>query len=252
MADEPTPHDDSTPDDGPTTGDGGAPDAPTPGGTADDEPTADDESTDDEPTDDEPTDDHSTTGGEPSGSVAPTAPEATGGDGTGTGAVDDAEVVDELPEDLDAAGFVGPYLFPNNNRRRVPGYLYLASAAVCAALWLAVDDSPYVNSGFLFAAGLLTVVGAYQLISGWNLDVDEQDALVAATRAVGFPVGHASAQMGWRGLLSRPTWRILLYSADTPPAKRGLVLVDGVDGEVIQHFVEDNPEDWSELDDTAG
>jgi hypothetical protein len=54
--------------------------------------------------------------------------------------------------------------------------------------------------------------------------------------------------MGWRGLLSRPTWRILLYSADTPPAKRGLVLVDGVDGEIVQHFVEENPEDWSELE----
>ena len=54
--------------------------------------------------------------------------------------------------------------------------------------------------------------------------------------------------MGWRGLLSRPTWRILLYSAENPPAKRGLVLVDGVDGEIVEHFVEDNPEDWTELD----
>ena len=160
----------------------------------------------------------------------------------------DADHVDELPEDLDAAGFVGPYLFPNNNRRRIPGYLYLATAAACVAVWALVDDSPYVNGGFLLAAGLLTVVGVYSLVSGWNLDVDEQDALVAATRAVGFPVGHASAQMGWRGLLSRPTWRILLYSADTPPAKRGLVLVDGVDGEFVQHFVEENPEDWSELE----
>lgn len=230
MADEPTPHDDASPDDEPAPGDGGTVDAPTPGGTADDELTA---------------------GGEPSDSAAPGAPDAEGAGVTGAGAVDDADVVDELPEDLDAAGFVGPYLFPNNNRRRVPGYLYLVTAVACAVLWLAVDDSPYVNSGFLFAAVLLAVVGAYQLISGWNLDVDEQDALVSATRAVGFPVGHASAQMGWRGLLSRPTWRILLYSADTPPAKRGLVLVDGVDGEVIQHFVEDNPEDWSELDDTA-
>jgi hypothetical protein len=160
----------------------------------------------------------------------------------------DAEVVDELPEDLDAAGFVGPYLFPNNNRRRVPGYLYLAVAAACVAVWALVDDSPYVNDGFLLAAGLLAVVGAYQLVTGWNLDVDEQDALVAASRAVGFPVGHASAQMGWRGLLSRPTWRILLYSDENPPARRGLVLVDGVDGTIVQHFVEDNPEDWSELD----
>jgi hypothetical protein len=160
----------------------------------------------------------------------------------------DADVVDELPDDLDAAGYVGPYLFPDNNRRRVPGYLYLVAAAACVALWALVDDSPYVNGGFLFAAALLAIIGAYQIVTGWNLDVDEQDALVAATRAVGFPVGHASAQMGWRGLLSRPTWRILLYSAENPPAKRGLVLVDGVDGEIIQHFVEDNPEDWSELD----
>ncbi|MBN2623170.1 MAG: hypothetical protein JXA83_07380 [Acidimicrobiales bacterium] len=159
----------------------------------------------------------------------------------------DADVVDELPEDLDAAGFVGPYLFPNNNRRRVPGYLYLAIAAACVAVWALVDGSPYVNGGFLLAAVLLAVVGAYHLVSGWNLDVDEQDALVAATRAVGFPVGHASAQMGWRGLLSRPTWRILLYSAENPPLHRGLVLVDGVDGDIIEHFVEDNPEDWSDL-----
>jgi len=165
-----------------------------------------------------------------------------------SGSVSDADHADELPEDLDAAGFVGPYLFPNNNRRRIPGYLYLATAAACVAVWALVDDSPYVNGGFLLAAALLAIVGLYSLVSGWNLDVDEQDALVAATRAVGFPVGHASAQMGWRGLLSRPTWRILLYSADTPPAKRGLVLVDGVDGEIVQHFVEDNPEDWSELD----
>ena len=54
----------------------------------------------------------------------------------------------------------------------------------------------------------------------------------AAAAQVGFAVGHASAQMGWRGLLSRPTWRILLYSAEEPPEQRGLVLVDGVDGEV--------------------
>ena len=69
-----------------------------------------------------------------------------------------------------------------------------------------------------------------------------------ATERVGFPVGHASAQLGWRGLASRPTWRILLYSAEDPPSKRGLVLVDGVDGEIVDWFAEDNPEDWSDLD----
>jgi hypothetical protein len=160
----------------------------------------------------------------------------------------DEDVVDALPDDLKAAGYVGPYLFPNNNRRRVPGYLYLALAAGCVALWGLADESPFVNGGFLLAAVLLAVIGTYSIVTGWNLDVDEQDALVAASRVMGFPVGHASAQMGWRGLLSRPTWRILAYSDENPPAKRALVLVDGVDGEIVQHFVEDNPEDWSKLE----
>lgn len=161
----------------------------------------------------------------------------------------DEDVVDTLPEDLDAAGFVGPYVFPNNNRRRIPGYLYLLTGAVCIGAWALTGqgDGVLVNGGFLFAGVLLVLVGAYHLVAGWDLDVDERDALVAATREVGFAVGHASAQLGWRGLRSRPTWRILLYSAEEPPKTRGLVLVDGVDGEIVAHFTEDNPEDWSDL-----
>ena len=86
-------------------------------------------------------------------------------------------------------------------------------------------------------------------MSGVDLQVDERDALVASSKAIGFPLGHASAQLGWRGILSRPTWRILVYSADDPPTKRGLVLVDGVDGSVVESYIEDNPEDWSEFED---
>ena len=161
----------------------------------------------------------------------------------------DAEHVDELPEDLDAAGYVGPYVFPDNNRRRIPGYLYVLSALVCLALWAtAGDDAVLVNDGFLVIGIVLLAVGAFHLLAGFDLVVDEQDALVSASRAVGFPVGHASAQMGWRGLRSRPTWRILLYSAEEPPERRGFVLVDGVDGTIVDQFVEDNPEDWSDLD----
>src|SRR5437870_10037687 len=32
--------------------------------------------------------------------------------------------------------------------------------------------------------------------------------------------------LGWSGLRSRPVWRILLYSAEDPPQRRGVVLVD--------------------------
>lgn len=162
--------------------------------------------------------------------------------------IDDAEVRDALPEDLDISEFVGPYVFPNNNRRRVPGYLYLAIGAACIGLWAALTDAVLVNSGILLAGTALVVIGAYHLVAGWDLDVDERDALVAATGRVGFPVGHASAQLGWRGLRSRPTWRILVYSAENPPAERGLVLVDGVDGAIVDWFTEDNPEDWTDLD----
>ncbi|MEM8925106.1 MAG: hypothetical protein AAGD35_16495 [Actinomycetota bacterium] len=160
---------------------------------------------------------------------------------------DAQEQGDELPEDLQPH-LVDPedYVFPNNNRRRIPGYLYLLVAVGLVVLVLLASDSPFVNGGLLGAAVLLGVFGLYSIASGWNLDVDERDALVAAIDEVGFPVGHASAQMGWRGLLSRPTWRILLYSADEPPTKRGFVLVDGVDASVVTAIVEDNPEDWTE------
>ena len=162
------------------------------------------------------------------------------------------DVRDELPADLDVSDFVGPYKFPDNSRRRIPGVMYLVIAVLCVLAYVAWHDSGsgLVNGGFLLAAAILGAVGLLCLTSGWKLRLDEKEALLAATREVGFPVGHASAQMGWRGLLSRPTWRILLYSAEDPPQQRGLVLVDGVDGEVLEWFVEDNPEDWSQFDES--
>ncbi len=153
---------------------------------------------------------------------------------------------DELPADLDVTAYVGMYTFPDIRRRRIPGIVYLVMAAVFGALWASGGgDGVLVNNGFLAGAVSLAVIGAYHVIAAWPLNVRDTEALLAAAGEVGFPVGHASAQLGWRGLLSRPTWRILLYSGEEPPAQRGLVLVDGVDGKVIDHFVEDNPEDWS-------
>jgi len=160
------------------------------------------------------------------------------------------EAGDSLPEDLDVTAYVGRYTFPDIRRRRVPGLLYLVLATGCFALWVTYQSGTrvLVNDGFLWAAVGLLLVGWYHLAAAWPLSVRDTDALVAAAAAVGFPVGHASAQLGWRGLRSRPTWRILLYSGEEPPSRRGLVLVDGVDGEVLAQFTEDNPEDWSQYD----
>src|SRR5688572_31054857 len=94
---------------------------------------------------------------------------------------------DELPDDLDAAGFVGPYQFPDNSRRRIPGIIYLALAVGCVIVYLVGDDSAIVNVGFVWAAIVLGVVGLLSVTSGWRMRIDEKEALVKAQRAVDFP-----------------------------------------------------------------
>jgi hypothetical protein len=149
---------------------------------------------------------------------------------------------DQLPEDLDVTAYVGPYTFPDIRRRRLPALLYLIVAAGAYA-----GGASAGNGGLVAAGVLLTLVAAYSWIAAWPLRVDQTEALAVASRTVGFPVGHASAQLAWRGLRSRPTWRILLYSADEPPSIRGLVELDAVDGTVLGEYTERNPEDWSQL-----
>jgi hypothetical protein len=166
---------------------------------------------------------------------------------------EDSEFVDELPEDLSATERdLEDYIFPNNNRRRIPGYLYLVCAAVFIGFYLLFgDDGVLVNEGYLWAAAIAVVVGIYSIVAGWDLNIDERDALVVAAVEVGQPIGAASAQLSWRGLLSRPVWRILCYSAEDPPLTRALVIVDGVDGHVVEQIIEDNPEDWKAVKDSA-
>jgi hypothetical protein len=112
---------------------------------------------------------------------------------------------------------------------------------------LTSGDSTTVNDGLVAGAVLLVGIGLFSILSGWRMSIDEQGALAAAGAAVGFAVGHASAQQVWRGIRSRPTWRVLCYSNEDPPLRRGLVLVDAVDGSVKEHFVEENLEKWDDL-----
>ncbi|MFM2114038.1 MAG: hypothetical protein RL643_996 [Actinomycetota bacterium] len=154
------------------------------------------------------------------------------------------EIRDTLPDDLDITGFVGPYQFPDNSRRRIPAVMYLVIAALLVIAWLVArgSDTALVNDGFVYAATLFAAFAIYGLSASWRMKVNERDALVRATQAVGFAVGHASAQQVWRGVRSRPTWRVFCYSSEEPPLQRGLVLVDAVDGRIVERLVEDNPD----------
>jgi hypothetical protein len=147
---------------------------------------------------------------------------------------------DELPADLDVTAYVGPYLFPSPRRRLVAAAWQIPVGLAGLAGYVVSG-----NDGLLAGALVLFAVAAYHALTAWPLVVDQTEALLVATRAVGFPVGHASAQLTWRGLRSRPTWRILLYSADSPPSSRGLVELDAVDAHVLGEYTEANPEDWS-------
>ena len=139
--------------------------------------------------------------------------------------------------------FAGAYDFPDNSRRRIPGVLYLLVALGCAVVWFARrDDSVLINRGMILAAVVLAAAGILSISSGWRMTLDETDALVIAGKAARFPAGLASAQQVWRGVRSRPTWRVLVYSAEDEPRQRALVLVDAVDGRVLKCLVEDNPE----------
>ena len=153
---------------------------------------------------------------------------------------------DVLPDDLNAVDNRLPFKYPDNSRRRIPGTMYVAIGIAVAVVGVSRrDEAVLVNDGLVAGGVLLVLFGILSLTSGWRMSIDEQEALSLAGPAVNFTIGHASAQQVWRGLRSRPTWRVLCYSDEEPPRQRGLVLVDAVDGRVVQSLVESSSDEWS-------
>jgi hypothetical protein len=140
-----------------------------------------------------------------------------------------------VPEDLDSSA-LGPYTVPNTTRRRRAGAVY-AGGAVLAG----VAASTFLPSGYWAVAGLCAAIAAYHFVTGFDLKVADHAALDLANRSVDFPVGHASAAVGFDGWRARPVWNVLVFSADDPPTQRGLVRVDGVDGHVVESYTEPVP-----------
>ena len=152
---------------------------------------------------------------------------------------DDVAEAAAIPDDLDSDVDDLDYSFPDTSRRRRSGVVYLVGAAGVAGL-IVVGLLP--SAMWWTAVAGLVVVGGYHVVSGWGLAVREAEALEAAGREVPFAIGHASASLGFSGWRARPVWNVLVFSADEPPSSRALVRVDGVDGSVVDSYVEDVPE----------
>jgi len=122
---------------------------------------------------------------------------------------DTSELRDELPDDLDHANFVGAYQFPDNSRRRIPGYLYVTLAVICLVLWATQrDDSALVNDGFAWAAAAL----------GWPLLVGALCIAAWYAAVYGFAIPEYQLPLPHRiveeGMREGPTlWAGLLQSA---------------------------------------
>ena len=144
-----------------------------------------------------------------------------------------------VPDDLQSE-VVDPYAIPDVARRRRAGVVYVVAAGI-TALGIAVG----LPVGMWLLVGFLLLVAIYHRLAGWNLRVRERQALEVVNRATDFPVGHASATVGFVGWRARPVWNVLVFSADDPPTKRGLVRVDGLDARVVDAYVEPVPEPGS-------
>lgn len=145
------------------------------------------------------------------------------------------DLADEIAieEELDA-NVEGEYRFPSPARRRISGWIF----GVAAAISLVAFDG-----GWIAAIGFV-LLAAWQFLSAWPLGVDEHEAMTTAAAAVDFPIGHSSASVRFHGWRSRPRWSVMLYSATEPPDRRGLVVVDAVDGSIVETpYVEDTSPD---------
>ena len=137
-----------------------------------------------------------------------------------------------VPEDLDA-NVTDEYGVPDTARRRQAAFVYVTAAALTA-----VTAASGLGRGFWLLSIALILIGAHHFAAGRALVVRERQVLDLANQATSFAVGHAAVALGFDGVLARPVWNVLVFSADEPPSERGLVRVDALDGSVVEQYVE--------------
>ncbi len=127
-----------------------------------------------------------------------------------------------------------PYRQLDTAKRRTAGAVYLVMAGVSGALVVASG----VDGMWLTAVAPLTLIALYQFLGGWKLEVTDMQAIDKAADAASFAFGHGSATLGYRGLLAKPVWQVLVFAAGPAPDRQALVTVDGLSGEITGIYEE--------------
>lgn len=129
---------------------------------------------------------------------------------------------------------MAPYRILDTSRRRRAGFVYVGLAAMSAMIVLAVD----VPAMWFTGVGALILLAAYQFAGAWTMRVTDMEAIDIASLAASFAVGHGSATLGYRGVLAKPMWQVLVFSDTPSPDRQALVTVDALSGDVTGQYEE--------------
>ncbi len=130
---------------------------------------------------------------------------------------------------------VGPFRVLDTATRRRAGMVYLIVAAIAAGLVLLTD----VDAMWLTAVLPIVFLAGFQFAGGWKLKVTDMQAIAMASEHASFEVGHGSGTLGFRGLLAKPVWQILVFAAGPAPDHQALITVDGLTGEILGSYEEE-------------
>lgn len=145
-------------------------------------------------------------------------------------------MTDTQPHD-DYGTEVAPVRNLDTAHRRVTAGVYLA-AALAAGVFASVTGISYL---WISAALPFVAIAAYHVAAGRKMAVKDMEAIRIGSDAAPFDVGHASATLGFTGVLARPVWQVLSFGAGPTPRQQALVTVDALSGEVTGSFAEEVP-----------
>jgi hypothetical protein len=129
---------------------------------------------------------------------------------------------------------LAPYRVLDTSNRRDAGIVYFVAAGLASVIVLAAG----VSLMWLTAVLPLTLLGLYQVVAGGEMKVTDVEAITLGSDAAPFNVGHASATLGFTGLVARPIWQVLAFESGPAPGHQALVTVDAMTGEVTGTYAE--------------